>query len=129
VHRTPGFPDLQRCRRRHRIRIGLPPAGETFGGLGEEVKVGLHGVPLTPDLHCRRRALQLSALDALPAGAHRRSRHARQRGHLGHLQKESGHRKTHLDQPEQTGCTGHLLADRFTPIRRCSERGHHRVPD
>jgi len=54
---------------------------------------------------------------------------AGQRGNLGHLQKEPGHRETHLDQPEQAYRSGHFLPDRLTPFRRCPERGYHRVPD
>ena len=45
-------------------------------------------------------ALQLGPVHPLPAGAHRRRRHARQRGGVRHLPPLPGHRAPHLHQPE-----------------------------
>ena len=54
-----------------------------------------------PGVHGGRGAIQLGAVHALAAGAHRRGGHAGQRGRVRHLPPLAGHRAPDLHQPQQ----------------------------
>merc|ERR1740139_310466 len=81
VHWSPGFPRLQLRWWRYRIRSRISPPRETLRRLRQEIQARIRRLPLPPGVHRRRLALQLRPVDPLSPRAHRRRRHARQRGH------------------------------------------------
>ena len=77
LHRPAGLHDLQRGRRRHRLRARMLDVGALVRGLREEDEVLIHRVGVPAGRHRSGGALQHGALRAFVAGAHRRDYYVR----------------------------------------------------